>query len=136
MMPRIPTLIQEVGRTMHPNRTYRIQFNDDEVSGKINGYIDGLDALRQSIYLILMTERYRFPIYSWDYGIELTDLIGQDMPYVIAELPRRIRDALIQDNRIDDVVDFEFDVHGRNLQINFTVVSNIGNISTDMGVKV
>lgn len=135
MMPRIPTMIHEVSRTIYPNRTYRIQFDEDEF-GKINGYVDGLDALRQTIHLILMTERFRFPIYSWDYGVELTNLIGQDMPYVIAELPRRIRDALIQDNRIDDVTDFEFEVHGRNLHVNFTVVSNIGNISTNMEVNV
>ena len=54
----------------------------------------------------------------------------------MAELPRRIREALTQDNRIDDVTDFQFTKKGKMLHTTFTVVSNIGNISTEMEVEV
>jgi phage baseplate assembly protein W len=106
------------------------------VSDRISGYTDGLDAIKQAIYLILNTERYGFIIYSWDYGVELVDLIGKPMPYVKSELPRRIKDALVQDDRIDDVVDFEFEQHGKKLHTTFTVITNIGNISTTLEVDV
>lgn len=103
---------------------------------RISGYIDDLESVIQTIYLILSTERYQYVIYSWDYGIELVDLIGKPMPYVMSELPRRIKDALIQDNRIDDVTDFEFEVNRNKLHTSFTVITTLGNISTELEVSV
>jgi phage baseplate assembly protein W len=103
---------------------------------RINGYIDGLDAIKQAIYLILNTERYQFIIYSWNYGIELLDLFGQPMSYVIAEIPRRVTEALTQDDRILDVTDFTFEKTGTNLHTTFTVVTELGDISTDLEVSV
>ena len=112
-----------------------MKFNTNELD-RISGYIDDLDALIQAIYLILMTERYQFIIYSWDYGVELLDLFGKPMPYVMAELPRRITDALTQDDRIEDVINFEFERYGKQLRTSFTVVSNVGNITTELEVVV
>lgn len=109
-----------------------------ELEGKdrISGYIDDLDALIQAIYLILSTERYQYLIYSWDYGIELLDLFGKPMSYVTAELPRRIKDALMQDSRVKDVKDFTFTRKGKQLATQFTVVSDIANVSTELEVRV
>jgi phage baseplate assembly protein W len=103
---------------------------------RISGYTDELDAIMQAIYLILSTERYQYIIYSWDYGVELIDLIGQPMPYVMSEIPRRITEALTQDDRIEDVVDFEFEQQGKKLHVTFTVVSIVGNIPTELEVDV
>lgn len=155
MIPNIDILTEEITEPNYPSNTYKIVFaakNDpvkvnrgitvltlsSEVEGedRINGYVDGIEAIAQAVYLILSTERYEFIIYSWDYGVEFVDLIGQPMPYVMSELPRRIKEALVQDNRIDDVVDFEFEQHGKQLHAKFTVVSNVGNISTEVEVEV
>jgi len=103
---------------------------------RISGYIDGVEAIAQAIYLILSTERYKSILYSWDYGVELLDLFGKPIPYVIAEIPRRIKDALVQDNRIEDVVDFQFKRQKHTLFTTFTVVTNIGNITTEMEVEI
>lgn len=132
MIPNINILTNEITEVNYPNRTYKISFDKD----RINGYTDDLDALKQAIYLILSTERYQHIIYSWDYGVELLDLIGKPMPYVMSELPRRIKEALIQDNRISDVINFEFKKQGKRLHTTFTVVSNVGNIATDLEVVV
>lgn len=102
-------------------RTYKVNIKDNN----IGGYTDDIDALTQTIYLILNTERYKYLIYSWDYGVELVDLIGQPMPYVKSEVQRRIRDALITDDRIDEVDNFVFDNDGRILYTAFLVHSNI-----------
>lgn len=147
MIPELNILTQEITEVTYPSRTYKIKFGggDDstqdgivDVAGvdRISDYTDGLEALTQAIYLILSTERYEFIIYSWDYGIELIDLYGKPMPYVMAELPRRIKDALTQDDRISDVVDFEFETSGKTLTVSFTVKSNIGNIATELEVDV
>lgn len=155
MIPSIDILTEEITEITYPTNTYKIVFsakNDPiqrsrgvlalttsvevEDSDRISGYVDGLEAIAQAVYLILSTERYQFIIYSWDYGVELVDLIGQDMPYVMSELQRRITEALTQDDRIDDVVDFEFEKNGKKLLTTFTVVSNLGNISTELEVEV
>lgn len=152
MIPNVDILTQEITEVKYPTRTYKIEFaenidknrgvlyvaaiSDDEVLDRINGYTDGLDALAQTIYLILGTERYEHLIYSWDYGVELLDLYGQPMPYVMSELPRRITEALTQDDRIDDVVDFEFETNKSKLHTKFKVVTNVGNLSVEMEVAV
>ena len=102
---------------------------------RITDYIDDLDAIKQAIYLILSTERYQYIIYSWDYGVELVDLIGKPMPYVMTEVGYFICSGII-DDRIEDVVDFEFTKKGKQLHVKFTVVSNIGNIPTELEVDV
>lgn len=132
MIPTINILTQEITETNYPNRTYGIAVNNN----RIGGYIDDLEAVKQAIYLILSSERYQHIIYSWDYGVELLDLIGKPMPYVMSEIPRRIKEALTQDNRIVDVTDFEFKQNRNKLHTTFTVITNIGNISTELEVEV
>lgn len=103
----------------------------------LSGFTDDKRALMQTIFIILLTERYQFPIYSWDFGLETIDLYGKPIPFVMAELPRRIVDALMQDDRITTVTDFYFENPDRNkLQVFFTVESTIGNIEMEMGVVV
>ena len=132
MIPTINILTQEITEVSYPNRTYRIATEHD----RIDGYVDNLEAVKQAIYLILSSERYKHIIYSWNYGVELLDLIGKPMPYVMSELPRRIKEALMQDNRIVDVTDFTFEKNRSKLHTTFTVVTNIGNISTELEVDV
>ena len=79
-----------------PSKTYQMRTTDDS----IKGYVDGIEAVKQSVYAMLNTERYDHVIYSWDYGVELKDLFGEPDTFVIPELERRITEALEQDERI------------------------------------
>lgn len=88
-----------------PSLTYKMNIEDKTV----RGHTDGLEAVRQAIYKILMTERYQYIMYSWNYGIELLDLYGEPVTYVCPELKRRITEALLCDNRILSVDNFEFE---------------------------
>lgn len=132
MIPSIGVMEMRITEQTYPNKTYKIVVDKNRISG----YTDGLEAVAQTVYLILSTERYKYNIYSWDYGVELVDLIGKPMSYVIAELPRRITEALVTDNRIKEVVDFEFEKTGKRLLVKFTVVTNGGNITTDLEVDI
>ena len=58
------------------------------------------------------------------------------MPYVMAELPRRIKDALLVDNRIKDVTNFVFDKQRDKLHVTFVVTTDVGNISSEVEVEV
>lgn len=138
MIPNIPLLATEITQPTYQNRTYRIVYvsqDEFETNDRISGYVDDMDALLQTIYLILSTERYEYIIYSWDYGVELHDLIGKPMPYVLSEIPRRIKEALIQDNRIEDVTDFEFEVSRGKVHTTFKIISNLGTVNWDMEVR-
>lgn len=115
-----------------PNKSYRMKIADE----KILGNIDELDAIAQACYKILNTERYQYVIYSWNYGIELQDLFGKPIPYVYSELPRRIKEALTQDDRINSVEDFELSYDKGNVLAKFTVKTNLGNIEMDKEVNI
>lgn len=117
-----------------PNKTYRMMIDTDRIQGTIT---DDLEAVKQAIYKIINTERYKFLIYSWNYGIELEDLFGKPIPYVLPEIPRRIKEALTQDDRIDDVLGFDlsYDRKG-NVLAKFTVVTIYGSVEIEKVVNV
>ncbi|MGL5715053.1 MAG: DUF2634 domain-containing protein [Paraclostridium sp.] len=100
------------------------------LDSRIEGICDEVDALKQSIYLILNTDRFTYPIYSWNYGVELNDLIGQPTTYVIPILENRIKEALLQDDRILDINNFEYDIQKKTVHTKFTVNSIYGDIES------
>lgn len=117
-----------------PNKTYKMMIDTDRIQGTIT---DDLEAVKQAIYKIINTERYKFLIYSWNYGIELEDLFGKPIPYVLPEIPRRIKEALTQDDRINDVLGFDlsYDRKG-NVLAKFTVVTIYGSVEIEKVVNV
>ena len=115
-----------------PTNTFKL--NDSY--NQIYGFTDGLEAMKQAIYLILNIERYEYIIFSWNYGIELADLFGEPIPFVMAELERRISEALLQDSRITSVEDFEFDSERNKVFCKFKVYTIYGEIETEKVVNV
>lgn len=115
-----------------PTNTFKL--NDSY--NQLYGFTDGIEAMKQAIYLILNIERYEYLIFSWDYGIELSDLFGQPITYVMAELERRISEALLQDSRITSVENFEFDYQKNKIFCMFTVYTIFGEIETEKVVNV
>lgn len=115
-----------------PSNTYKMNLNEAIIAG----YVDEREAMVQAIYLILNIERYEYLIYSWDYGIELIDLFGQPIPFVLPELKRRITEALIQDTRIIGVDDFSFETNKGKVQVKFTVNTVFGEIEAEKVVTI
>ena len=102
----------------------------------ILGYTDGQEAMKQAIYLTLSTERYQYVIFSWNYGIELLDLFGRPMTYVLPELKRRIEEALLQDTRIERLENFNFKVNKGTILTTFTAVTVHGSIPIEKAVTI
>ena len=117
-----------------PSLTYGMDTEKNQFIGKT----DGIDAIRQAILKIINTERYEYEIYSWNYGIELTDLYGQSIPYVMSEIKQRIEDAVCADNRISEVDNFEIKKIGKRvLHITFiaiTIANDEIEIESEVGV--
>lgn len=114
-----------------PTRTLRLH-NDTRTAA---GYIDGLEAMEQAIRIILSTERYKYVIHSWNFGVELSDLFGQPIPYVLPEIKRRIREALTQDDRILSVDNFTFRTEKNKVFTTFTVTTVFGAVEIEKVVE-
>lgn len=124
--------LQDFSETEIPSKDYALDISNE----KINGTVEDLEQLKQTIYFILNTERYEHLIYSWNYGVEFVDLIGQPFSYVVPELERRITEALVQDERITAVSDFAFEKIKNKVHVTFVVSTIFGNIESEVDVNV
>lgn len=115
-----------------PNYTFCIDWENKRVLG----YCDGLEAVKQAVWKILNVERYRHVIYGWEQGIELEDLVGKSISYVATELKSRIQDALLQDDRIQEVSNFKVWKEKHKLRVQFEVKSTEGIVQAEKEVEV
>lgn len=134
MIPQVQDdLRQDFTFSILPSRTFKMNYNTNTITGTI----DEVRAVEQAIYLILNVERYEWLIYSWNYGFEKKSLIGKPVDYCIPEIERRIKEALLQDDRITAVENFQFEVNNKKKVLTtFTVVSIFGPIFTETEVEI
>ncbi|WP_046214788.1 DUF2634 domain-containing protein [Paenibacillus wulumuqiensis] len=105
-----------------PSKTYALDLD----TGAIGPMVDGTAALKQFILKAIATERFHYTVYDTDYGCELEDLIGSNVTAELLtdEIPRVITEALIYDDRIDDVYDFVTEQSGDKVYVSFYVDTN------------
>lgn len=133
MIPSInDDLLADIEITEQPSLTYEIKIGKD----KMGNYVDGIEAMKQSIYHIINTERYQYLIYSWNYGVELADLFGKPIEYCYPEIKRRITEALLQDDRIESVDSFEFSHSKGDVLARFRANTTEGEIEIEKVVKI
>ena len=113
-----------------PSRTFRLK------NGRLQGYVEGAEAVRQAIYCILNTERFDWLIYNWNYGVELANLLGKPMKLAKSKIKKRIRAALLQDDRIQSVDAFSFTIVGHKLSVTFTAHTQYGDVEASKEVDV
>ena len=142
-MALLPTISEEVVEefeyTEQPGLTYNMRVDrEDGMDGQFIGYTDGRAAVEQAIYKILNTERGEYPeLYGDQYGVEIDDLFGMPVPYVIPELDRRVKDALLQDDRISAVDNFKFDIPRKGvIHMAFTATTIFGDIEISKDMEV
>ena len=121
---------ENVEEVVQPSKTYAICDN------RIQGYVDGIAAVKQAVEKRLNTEMYEYPIYSFNYGQEIQKLIGKEQMYVRSELKRIVTEALLMDERIISVTDFAYDFSGDNCHCTFLVQSKHGKIPWSMEVTI
>lgn len=131
MIPKSGEFINELKQApQNYGKTYKLDLQNKIISG----FTDELEAIEQSVYAILNTERYEHLIYSFDYGVELQDLVGEDMVYVKADIHRRIEEALTQDDRILSVDDPQISSEGDSLHYSATVNTIYGQLDVEKEV--
>lgn len=133
----IPSTSSDLNNPLEFESQEGLGFKLNFKSNRIAGMIDDLESVKQAIFMILNTERYEYLIHSWDYGIELKDLYGEPVSYVCPEIERRVTEALLMDDRITDVNDFEFDYSEKNtVDVTFIVETLYGNIPEELKVTI
>lgn len=108
--------------------TYAIK--GDRIAGKVYG----IEAIKQAVGLILQTERFEHIIYSWDYGVEISNLIGRSTSFIYPELQRTIVEAVRCDNRITGADEFKFNKVGRKVHVSFKVYTVLGDFEVEKEV--
>lgn len=100
--------------------------------------VEGKEALMIWIEKTIRTARYRYLIYSFDYGCELEDLIGLSLPRKVleSEMKRVIYEALIIDDRINDIRDFEVKQQDSTVHVKFTVDSIYDEFQQEVSIGV
>lgn len=132
MIPSASTILNgDIEFVEQSSHTFKLDIDNNIVLGMT----DLQDAMKQAIYLTLETERFKWVIFSWNYGAEFDDLFGMPISWVIPEVKRRITEALLQDARITAVDGFGFEVGKGILTVSFTARTVYGDIPIQKGVN-
>lgn len=121
-----------VAFVQQPSLTWRV----NQETGRIQGEITGIDAVKQAVDIILNVERFRWQIYKPYSGVRWAGLLGQDPGYAASELQRRIAEALTMDDRVRGISDFSYTASGNTLSASFTVNTVYGETQTTVEVNV
>lgn len=115
-------------------KEYGINFQTGQLTGKI---VEGIEAIKVWIWLCLHTERFRHAIYSADYGTSLEQYIGHMLSeeYINTDCESEISDALLINEFIESIEDFEAVRNSDSLSISFRVVTKFGSLEVDEVVR-
>ena len=114
-------------------REYEIDFKTGRLTGRI---VEGVDALSIWAYLALKSRRYRWPIYSWAYGEEVTNLIGYSYSdeYLQSEVSRYVEECVKENEHITGITDLVVTRDKDLLSIRFTLVTDVGSKEVEISV--
>lgn len=116
--------------TDEPYREYEL----DPTTGKLTGrIIEGTNAVAVWAILALKARRYEYPIYSWDYGEDFTDMIGNsyEPDLLQSEVKRMIEECLLVNEHIEEIQDLEVEQNEDKLHVKFTLVTDQGDTEVD-----
>ena len=128
------TIKEEDSQVVKMPKEYGVDFATGQLTGKI---VEGLEAIKVWIWLCMHTERFRHAIYSADYGTSLEQYIGHmlSQEYINTDCESEISDALLINEYIESVEDFEAVKDGEHLRVSFRVVTKFGSIEVDENVR-
>lgn len=92
--------------------------------------VEGKEAIKVWIYHTLHTSRYVHEIFSWDYGTELINLIGQKFTKGLTESEsfRYVKEAILINEYILDVKKNSIKFNGDTLHIDITINTIYGEV--------
>lgn len=116
---------EEQEESLYIPREYGINFETGQLSGKI---VEGYDALLVWVWLALQTPRYRYYIYSENYGQEYEDLIGKSYSTELtdSELERMTEECLTENPYITGIENFSCVKIEEKVTVTFSLITELG----------
>lgn len=104
---------------------YEINFDTGQLTGK---KVSGSEAVKVWAWMALQTMRYMYPIYSWNYGSQINDLIGQKYSdeYTRSLIQKMLEDCLFVNKNIIAVKNLACSYADNKLTAGFTLVTKYG----------
>ena len=111
-------------------KEYEIDFTTGQLTGRI---VEGLDAVKVWVWCCLQTERYRYPIFSWQYGTEYEQYFGETVPddWLQGDCKTETEEALKVNPWINGITDFEASMEGSHLHLTFKIETSLGEAEVD-----
>ena len=112
-------------------KEYEFNFETGKLTGKV---LEGKEALKMWIYKTLLTKRYKHIIYSWDYGQDLEEIIGQgyEKGLIKSEVERRIKDCLLIHPHLKECTNCEIKLQDSQLYVDLTVNTTYGEVNINV----
>ena len=130
-LPEVIGFDTDIVIASQPSKTWII----DRSTMQVACMDDGLEAVRQAVEIALNVERYKWTIYSANFGAELDELVGQDEALITAEIPRLVEGALSVDDRVVQVDGYRFTRTGpSSMHVSFTVHTVFGDLTEEMQI--
>ena len=104
----------------------------DPVTNRLRGRGDNWEAVRQAVEVIVHVERFKWQIYTPNFGTDYDGLLGTDPGYAASELRRRLEDAFLPDNRILGIKDYAYTFRDVSLTVTFTALTVFGDVPGSM----
>ena len=114
-------------------KEYGIDFKSGQLTGKI---VERKEAIKVWIWNCLKTQRFRYPIYSWDYGTDLEQYIGHTVSeeYLNTDCESEIKEALMVNPYIEGISDFSAEIRKEHLTLSFKVETRFGEMEVEQSV--
>ena len=104
----------------------------DPVTHRLRGRGDNYEAVCQAVEIIVNVERFKWQIYTPNFGTDYGGLLGTDPGYAASELRRRLEDAFLPDNRILGIKDYAYTFRDVSLTVTFTALTVFGDVPGSM----
>lgn len=118
----------------YPTKTYKVNFQTNQ----IEGYVEGIEALKQSFLLSINTQRFNNSAFTANYGMDWKDLIGLPDDYIVSEVLTRIQDMILADKRFLSVDLYDtnpFEINGNSIIINLIVKTEEGDFDASVSIE-
>lgn len=112
---------------------YEVDFDTCQLTGAI---VSGIDAIKVWIWNALHTQRFRHAIYSWDYGADIEQYMGQAVTeeFLNTDCHDEVEETLLVSPYITGIDNFVAILDDSHLYIDFTVRTIYGD--TEVNTRV
>lgn len=134
----IPAVIRDIdpaSRSIHaPLWDFAVGEFQMSEDGKIIESIDSSETFGQLVQMMLITRRGVFPIYDFEFGTDVFELIGQLSDFVLARINRVIRESL-NDERVINITISVVSQEDNALVLDIRVIDSRGSIVFDQALN-